>query len=182
MMSQEKQKSLMQIKQEFQDINSNPIANIGVSIGLVNNDMFEWQATMIGPSDTPYKNGLFLLRIKFPDNYPRKAPDVRFITPIYHVNVNPRAPKNNDMQSLGHVCISTLNHWKEDCKMREVFTDIFALFYVGNPNSAYGLDRAQEMKTNKELYEKKIKFFTKKYANPAKAHKLVETDWDFSYS
>ena len=176
MMSQEKQRALNKIKEEFVEINSNPIANIGVSVGLVDNNMFEWQATMIGPADTPYRNGLFLLRVKFPDNYPKTAPDVYFITPIYHVNVNPYSDKS---QRLGHVCISTLNKWKEDCKMQEVFTDIFALFYVGNPDSAYAYSR--EMKSNPELYKKKIQYFTKKYANPAKAQKIYK-NWDFTYA
>ena len=183
MMSPEKQKALLQLKEEYQEISSNPIANIGVSVGLVNDNLFEWQATMIGPADSSFRNGLFLLRIKFPDNYPQKAPEVRFITPIYHVNVNPHVPKNGGSESLGHVCISTLNWWRPEYKMREVLTNIFALFYLGNPDSPYGLDRAQEMRDNPALYEEKIKYFTKKYANPAKSPKITEdADWDFSFN
>ena len=65
--------------------------------------------------------------------------------------------------------------------MREVLTNIFALFYLSNPDSPYGLDRAQEIRENPALYEEKIKLFTKKYANPAKALKIEENaDWDFS--
>ena len=180
-MNPQQQNALMRIKEEFQDINSNPIANIGVTIGLVNNNLFEWQATLIGPADSSFRNGLFILRIKFPDNYPEKAPEVRFVTPIYHVNVNPHVPRHPGGESLGHVCISTLNWWKPEYKMREVLTNIFALFYLSNPDSPYGLDRAQEMRENPDLYEEKIKFFTKKYANPAKALKIEENaDWDFS--
>ena len=180
-MNPQQQSAIMRIKEEFQDINSNPIANIGVTIGLVNGNMFEWQATLIGPADSSFKGGLFILRIKFPDNYPEKAPEVRFVTPIYHVNVNPHVPRQPGGESLGHVCISTLNWWKPEYKMREVLTNIFALFYLSNPESPYGLDRAQEMRENPALYEEKIKFFTKKYANPAKATRIEENaDWDFS--
>ena len=182
MMSQAKQKALMQIKKEYDDICSNPIANIGASVGIVNDNMFEWQATIIGPADTPYKNGLFLIRIEFPDEYPQKGPEAHFITPIYHLNVNPHAPQSSRSQALGHVCISTLNHWKPTCTMREVLTNIFALFYLANPESPYGMDRAKEMKENKKRYDEKVKFFTKKYANPKKAMKTYDKDWDFTYS
>ena len=180
-MSQTKQKAIIQIKKEFDDINSTPVQNIGVTVGLVNDNMFEWQATIIGPADTPYKNGLFILNIKFPDNYPESAPEVCFVTPIYHLNVNPHAPKSSGYQSLGHVCVSTLNDWKSGCKMREVLTNIFALFYLANPKSPYGMDRAEEMLKNRTLYDEKVKYFTKKYANPRKAMKKYDTDWDFSY-
>ena len=52
-----------------------------------------------------------------------------------------------------------------------------------NPDSPYGLDRANEFRTNRKLYEDKIKFFTGKYANPKFCNicKEYEESWDFSY-
>ena len=86
-------------------------------------------------------------------------------------------------EPLGHVCISTLNWWKPEYKMIEVLTNIFGLFYMANPESPYGLDRAQELQFNRPLHEEKIKFFTKKYANPghAKLEKEYHDSWDFHY-
>ena len=148
------------------------------------NDYTEWKVSLLGPKDTSYKNGLFFLSIKFPNDYPNKAPEVCFLTPIYHVNVNPKAPKTSGdgVESLGHVCISTLNWWKPEYRMREVLTNIFALFYMANPDSPYGLNRADEFKFNRTLYEEKIKKFTKKYANPMKGNKEYprDKDWDFN--
>ena len=66
--------------------------------------------------------------------------------------------------------------------MREVLTNIFALFYLANPRSPYGTDRAREMEKNRKLYDEKVKFFTKKYANPKKAVKTYEKGWDFTYN
>ena len=43
------------IKEEFKDLNNNPEMNIGVSVGLPDEDnIFEWQCCLIGPKDTPY--------------------------------------------------------------------------------------------------------------------------------
>ena len=76
------------IKEEFKkmaDINKMIIE----SVELPNeNDYYEWKAVMNGPNDTSYKDGKFVQQIKFPLNYPKHAPDVRFKTPIYHLNVN----------------------------------------------------------------------------------------------
>ena len=44
MLNMNKIKAMKKIKEEFKDINSNPISNIGVTIGLPNEDnIFEWQ-------------------------------------------------------------------------------------------------------------------------------------------
>ena len=166
------------IKQEFQDLQMNPIASLGVVVGMPDeNNPYLWQCTMIGPTDTSFAGGLFYLKIIFPTNYPNSAPEVLFVTPIYHLNVNhinqPNCP-------LGHICLSTLNFWNPNYKIREVLTNIFALFYLGNADSPFGRERQFEMKKNPQLFEKKIRYFTNKYANPNLGY-IEYNNWDFTY-
>ena len=124
----------------------------------------------------------FYLKIKFPNNYPDIAPEVLFVTPIYHVNVN---HINHPGCPLGHIRLSTLNFWNKEYRMREVLTNIFALFYMGNPDSPYGLDRADEYRNNRAVFEEKIKHFTKKYANPLAGvnskYLRRDQDWNFNF-
>ena len=174
--------AMKRIKKEYEEFNQNPNPNIGASIGLVDEDnIFLWKCTLKGPSDTSYANGLFFLTIKFPEDYPENPPEVAFKTPIYHININPHKLDQEGAESLGHVCISTLNWWKErPTTMNEVLKEIFALFYLANPDSPYGLDRADEFRYNRDIYESKVQHFTKKYAFPNVTREEYDTDWDFS--
>ena len=58
-------------------------------------------ASIKGLIDSPYKGGLYKLRIIFPYTYPFKHPDIRFITKIFLPNVN----------SNGYICTCVLNEY-----------------------------------------------------------------------
>ena len=170
--------SLNLIQNEFCDLQQNPIASLGIVVGMPDpNNPYLWQCTMLGPTDTSFAGGLFYLKIIFPIDYPSKAPEVLFVTPIYHVNVN---HLKQSTCPLGHICISTLNFWNPDTRVREILTNIFALFYMGNPQSPYGIDRQSEMLNTPQIFEQKIKYFTNKYANPNLGYKEYDY-WDFTY-
>ena len=80
------------IWEDYEEIIKNPLSNCGVTVRPEDNDPTRWKACILGPKDTSYKGGLFYLLIQFPPNYPQKAPEVCFLTPVYHVNVNPKVP------------------------------------------------------------------------------------------
>ena len=123
MISKQKLQSMKYIKNEFDNLRRDPILSLGCTVGLnqkYGKDIFHWVVSLIGPQDTPYAGGTFFLTVDFPETYPTSKPEVRFINKIYHLNVS---------EFNGHICISTLNNWKENTPMVDVISSIFALFY-----------------------------------------------------
>ena len=43
------------------------------SAGPIGADMLKWRATISGPENTPYENGVFFVDIDIPNDYPFKV-------------------------------------------------------------------------------------------------------------
>ena len=151
--------SLERIKEEFNDMLANPFPNIGCTVGLENYDnYYEWKLAFFPPKDSLYRGGFFNVKLLFPENYPFSAPQIIFLTPIYHFNANPK--KSKDLP-LGYASIKVTEFWKPGTTARELITQFYSIFYSHNPDSPFGLDKALEYKENRPLFELKAKYFTK---------------------
>lgn len=116
--------------QELKDLNSAENAIEGVSITLVGDNLTNWNAAIIGPADTPYAGGKFIVNIDFSDNYPFKAPKVLFKTKIFHPNIK---------QDTGEICAQAIeNNWVPTLNARFVIESLVTL--LKNPNADHPLE------------------------------------------
>ena len=177
-----KLQAMKRIKEELKILTKEPLTNFGCNVGLFKEDnLFEWKGSMMGPSDTSYKGGLFYFKIIFPDDYPNSKPEIFFLTPIYHLNIKFFA---SGRQPLGHISLSTIYDWKSSYSMSKIIPEIFYLLSHNNPLSPYDYTdgrRRNEFENNRSLFEEKARYFTKKYANPL-GEREYTTDWDFTYN
>ena len=169
------------LSKAFKKLYENPLTNIGCTVGLINeDDYYNWKCTLKAPKDSPYQGGYFQIFIKFPITYPIDGPEVIFNTPIFHLNINPVKTKN---EKLGHVCIQSVNSWNPDYSIEDLLFSIYGLFYVTNRESAflgYGEEALNEFTNDKNAYNKRVKYFTQKYANGKTINSGTER-WDFNY-
>jgi ubiquitin-conjugating enzyme E2 G2 len=49
-------------------------------------DLFVWVALFQGPEGTPFEGGVFEAELRFPEDYPLKPPEMRFLHRMWHPN------------------------------------------------------------------------------------------------
>ena len=155
---------------------------MGLTVGLFeedNNNIYRWKITLLGPRETPYEKALFYAEVIFPKLYQEEPPKIIFKTPIYHPNVNMEKSSNN--LELGQVAFKAINEWKNSYNIKDALTRLYTIFYYPNLDLVYSLEIAKEYKENLDLFEKKAKYFTKKYARPGVKIEEYPNGWDFTY-
>ena len=147
------QNSNLQPRKELTDLGNDPPANC--SAGPVGDDMFNWQATIMGPPECPYSGGVFFLNINFPSDYPFKPPKVHFTTKIYHCNVN----------SNGAICLDILkDQWSPALTISKVLLSISSLLTDPNPNDPLVPEIAQVYLKDRAKHDATAREWVQKYA------------------
>ena len=139
---------------ELADIQKNPFPVC--SIGPVSDhDMDHWMANLQGPEGTPYAGGNFMLDFVFPSDYPFKPPKVKFMTKIYHPNIN----------ASGFICLDYLREkWEPGRTIPQILNGILALLVEPNPKDPFAPEIAMQFMNDKPKFEATAREWTKMYA------------------
>ncbi|KAG2377602.1 hypothetical protein C9374_009118 [Naegleria lovaniensis] len=115
----------------------------------------KWKAWIEGPKGTVYEGGKFELSIVFPDDYPFKAPSIKFITKIYHCNISKK----------GNICVDTLKDaWNPSLTISKVLLSIVSLLSEPNPDDPLEPKIAKEFKENRQSHDLTATKWTQMYA------------------
>ena len=146
--------ALRRIEREHADFMKDAPENC--SAGPRGDNLFIWDAMILGPTDSPFAGGVFHLEIHFPSEYPFKPPKVTFLTKIYHPNIS----------SQGAICLDILkNQWSPALTVSKVLLSICSLLTDPNPKDPLVPDIANQYMQNIELYNQTARNWTLMYAN-----------------
>ncbi|KAK9476702.1 ubiquitin-conjugating enzyme/RWD-like protein [Lipomyces japonicus] len=92
-------------------------------------NLCQWTGTITGPEGTHYEGLTYKIAMTFPANYPYKAPVIRFVSPMWHPNV--------DMS--GNICLDILKEkWSAVYNVQTILLSLQSL--LGEPNNASPLN------------------------------------------
>ena len=141
--------SINRINKELIEFKIDPPSNC--SAGPINDDLYKWEATIIGPEKTPYESGVFKLEILFPNNYPFKPPKIKFITRIFHPNIN----------RYGNICLDILDkQWSPALTINKVLLSISSLLSDPNADDPLDVRAAQLYNENREEFNQIARKYT----------------------
>lgn len=141
------------IKTETQRLLGNPVP--GVSAVPYEDNLRYFNVAITGPADSPYEAGMFRLELFLPGEYPMGPPKVRFLTKIYHPNID----------RLGRICLDILkDKWSPALQIITVLLSIQALLSAPNPDDPLDNNVAQHWKTNEKDALVKARDWTRRYA------------------
>lgn len=117
--------------------------------------------SLLGPAGTPFEGGRFILDVRLTPQYPFDAPGFRFVTKIYHPNVD----------ESGRICLDSLKlppagSWRPSLNLAQVLSQIQIL--LGEPGLGDPLrpEVAELYKNDRDQFDRVAKEWTLKHASP----------------
>jgi ubiquitin-conjugating enzyme E2 D/E len=144
--------NIRRIMREFQEA----VAE-GFGVFVTDGDVCQWKVLLPGPAGSPYELGTFVVSFQFPSDYPFKPPKVRFLTPIYHCNIN----------DAGSVCLDILkSSWSPALTSTKVLHSLQALMTNPNPSDPLDSVKATVLREDPGLYRRQASESTAAWAAP----------------
>ena len=116
--------------------------------------------TVLGPAGTPFEGGRFVLDVRLTPQYPFDAPGIRFVTRVFHPNVD----------ESGRICLDSLKlppagSWRPSLNLTQVLSQIQIL--LGEPGLGDPLrpEVAEMFQSDREQYDRTAREWTARYAS-----------------
>ncbi|KAI9778031.1 MAG: ubiquitin-conjugating enzyme E2 N [Geoglossum umbratile] len=142
----------------------------GISAVPHEDNLRYFDVSIHGPTQSPYegkpRSGIFKLELFLPDDYPMTPPKIRFLTKIYHPNID----------KLGRICLDVLKrllnlpaepstgNWSPALQIRTILLSIQALLGAPNPDDPLANDVAQRWKEDEPAAIETAREWTRTHA------------------
>ncbi|KAF9931513.1 Ubiquitin-conjugating enzyme E2 T [Modicella reniformis] len=136
---------LIRMRKELKDLEASP--PLGIVCFPLNDNILHLQAELTGPTDTPYAGGTFKVEIHIPDK-------------VYHPNIDDQ----------GRICLDILKgppkgSWGPAISITTMLISLRVLLANPNPDDPLIMEIANELKENRELFDKNAREYTRLYAS-----------------
>ena len=142
----------------------------GIAAYTVGADMTQIRAQITGPEGSPFEKGVFLLTVHIAGRYPFEPPRCRFLTPLYHPNVD----------SGGRICLDTLKSppsgsWSPAVSLPSLLLSIRSLMAEPNPDDGLVPEISELYKRNPSEWTREAERRTRLEATVEKLEELEST-------
>lgn len=124
----------------------------GISVSQKEDKTNHLEARIIGPENTPYEEGVYNLEILIPENYPFSPPSIRFLTKVYHLNID-----DNGRICLDLIKMPPKGNWKPTYSIENILIAIRMLLENPNPDDPLMAEIADEYLNNREIFTRKAR-------------------------
>ena len=133
-----------------------------VSVGLTDENIYDWEILIMGPDGTLYEGGFFKARLVFPKDFPNKPPTMTFQSEMWHPNI----------YENGEVCISILHdpgedphnlhetaeeRWRPILGVEQILMSVISMLSDPNDESPANLDAAIQWRNDRAGFKKKVR-------------------------
>ena len=145
------------MKREYELLQTDPPHGVGA--WPAGDSLTKLEASLTGPEDTPFEGGTFRLSVEVTLRYPFEAPKIRFLTKVYHPNID----------TGGRICLDTLKMpprgtWVPSMNISTTLQHIRLLLATPNADDGLMPEITAQYKANKRLFEKTAKEWTRRHA------------------
>ncbi|KAI8120193.1 hypothetical protein FF38_09524 [Lucilia cuprina] len=150
-------------------------------------DFTALEAYIPGPKGSPYEEGIFKMSITFGEQYPFRPPTFKFITPVYHPNIDSgKCFVQGNLIAIintfkaGKICLDLLRmpptgSYNPAITLESILLSIQLLLANPNPDDPLQGDAADLFKSNRDLYNQKAREFVKQHSCLHEDMKVVDS-------
>lgn len=146
-------------------------------------DLTHLHGSFLGPPDTPYEGGTYIVNIVIPSEYPFKPPLMKFNTKVWHPNVSSQTVyspaltgQDHTNASQGAICLDTLSTaWSPVLTIKSALLSLQSLLSTPEPKDPQDAEVARMLMQHPEQFKQVAREWAIKHASAP-----TSTNWELT--
>jgi len=149
---------------ELQDVEKDKLSQITIE-PVESDKLGHFKGSFVGPRDTPYEGGRYILDIMIPADYPFRPPKIKFDTKIWHPNCS---------SQTGAICLDILkDNWSPVLTLKSSLLSVQSMLECPEPNDPQDAEVAKQYLSDRAEFNKTARQWAVAYAGADKPTKTA---------